>query len=327
MVYTNFPNGLTSFGVPLPGDFITQGNRYFVAPGTGSDGNTGTSIDAPFATLGRALEAATANQNDIVYLLAQSNTSADTTDYQTTTLDWNKDLVHLIGCGANPMIGQRARIAQDASATTLDNLMTVSADACIIANIGIFQGIASSTATSSIALTVSGERNHFINCQISGIGNSSMDDAGSRSLKVSGGENYFEKCYIGLDTVIRGTATTEVEISAGARNIFDDCIINSYTSLSTFKALTAGSPDRFVMLKNGCLLNAVQGITSAVAPTGAIASGSVNGSVLSFGTMVAGYANVTTADDSKTLHLSYSGSVAGSDILKGMGIARAVDVA
>jgi hypothetical protein len=96
-------------------------------------------------------------------------------------------------------------------------------------------------------------------------------------------------------------------------------MIDSYTTLSTFKAVTVGNSDRFVLFKN-CIFNAVQNITSAVAPTGAIASGSVNGSVLVMGGGVFGYADVTAANDSKTLMLTYSGL--GANVVD-QGVAKA----
>lgn len=327
MGLTNFPHGITSFGVPvLPlNGFATQGKTMFVKPSSGSDGNSGKSPDKAFKTLAKALSVADADKNDIVFLIAESNSASGTTDYQSTALDWNKDGVHLIGVNAGSMIGQRSRIAQTSTVLTIEDLFTVSADGCIIANIEIYQGVASSTATSPRAMVVSGMRNRIINCQISGNGDTagSTDTAGARSLAVTGAENTFQHCYIGLNTVIRATQTTELYVTTGGRNIFEDCMIDSYTSLSTFKAFTAGAPDRFVLFKD-CIFNAVQNITSAVAPTGAIASGSVNGSILVMGGGVFGYADVTTADDTKTLVLTH-GALAANII--DMGVAKGTDVA
>ena len=328
MGLTNFPNGITSFGVPvLPlGGMATQGNVWFVKPYSGSDGNSGKSPARAFKTLAQALSAATASQNDIVYLISESNTAASTFDYLSAALDWNKDMVHLIGVNAGPRIGSRAGLRNTTTVLTIEDLFTVSADNCLIANISIFQGdCTSSTATSPRAMVVSGERNMIVNCQISGNGSTddSMDNAGARSLAVTGAENTFSNCYIGLDTVLRSTQTTEIYLTTGARNIFENCIINSYTSLSTFKAVTVGASDRFVLFKD-CIMNAVQNITSAVAPTGAIDSGSVNGSVLVMGGGVFGYADVTTADDTKTLVLTHP-AVAANII--DMGVAKGTDVA
>lgn len=321
--------GLTKFDVLQANVFIggssllTQGKTWFVKPHSGSDGNLGNSPDRAFKTLAKALAMATANQNDVVYLFAESNTAANTTDYQATALDWNKDGVHLIGVGSGPLIGQRSRIAQLSSVKDIEDLVTISANNCLIANIEIFQGVTSSTATAARALVVSGERNHIVNCQISGNGDlgGSTDDAGARSLHVSGSENTFTHCYIGLDTVIRATQTSEVSITSAARTTFEDCVFQSYTSLSTFKAITATSIDRFVILKN-CILSAVQNITSAVAPTGAIANTTPNGNLIGLHSGVFGYADVTTSDDTKTLWLSH-----GATTVVDMGVGKATDVA
>lgn len=327
MSITHFPHGISSMGVPVIGSqaLMTQGNSFFVKPYSGSNSNDGQTPDTAVKTLAYALSLCTANQNDTVYMFAESNTGASTFEYLSSALTWNKDGVHLIGVNANPLVGIRSGIRNSLTATTIEDLFTVSAHNCLIANISVFQGDVTSTASAPRAMVVSGMRNRFFNCQISGNGDTggSMDVAGARSLAVTGAENIFQHCYIGLNTVIRGTQTTEVYVTTGARNIFEDCVIDSYTSLSTFKAFTAGAPDRFVMFKN-CVFNAVQNITSAVAPTGAIASGSVNGSILVMGGGVFGYADVTTADDSKTLMLTY-GALAANII--DMGVAKGTDIA
>src|ERR1700730_8504833 len=68
MAYTNFPNGLTSFGVPVigPGGSLPVGGNYwFVNSVGGSNGNPG-SFDAPFATLAYALSQGGLAAGDIV---------------------------------------------------------------------------------------------------------------------------------------------------------------------------------------------------------------------------------------------------------------------
>ena len=301
-----------------------QGNVFYVRPRTGTTGADGRSPMTAVKTLAAALALCTANQNDIVYLMAESNTAANTTDYQATALDWNKDGVHLIGVNAGGMIGSRSRIAQLSSVKTIEDMVTVSANNCYIANLEIFQGVATSTATSPRALVVSGQRNVIQNCQISGNGDTggSTDTAGARSLAVTGAENRFVGCYIGLDTVLRATQTAEVTIGNIARTIFEDCFFNTYTSLTTFKMVTYSAPDRFVLFKGG-LINAVLNITSAVAPTGALASAaSVNGQIILVNCPVVGFADVATADDARIL---VSGT--GNGTLVGLGLAGTVDVA
>ena len=307
--------------IPSPAT-VTQGNIFYVKPYSGNDNASGKTPDKALKTLARALAMATADQNDVVYLMAESNSAANTTDYQGVALDWNKDGVHIIGVGSAPMIGQRSRIAQLSSVKTIEDLFTVSADNCLIANIEVFHGVASGTQTAGRAMVVSGQRNRIVNCQISGIGDSSFDDSGARSLAVTGAENTFQHCYIGLDTIIRATAVAEVTIGDIARTIFEDCFFNTYTSLSTFKMVTYSAPDRFVLFKN-CVINAVQNITSAVAPTGALAAAtSVNGQILLVNSPVMGFADVTTADDSRVLVYG-----SGNGTLVGLGLSGTVDVA
>ena len=327
MSTTNFPYGLTSFGTPLPITQIgpTQGKYIFVKAGTGNDGNDGLSPQTAVKSLRTALGLATAGSNDVVFFMAESNTAANTTDYLSANLDWNKDMVHLIGVNGASMLGQRSRVAPLATVTAFANLFTVSGNGCLIQNIEFYQGqMATNPSAASTAVTVSGQRNHFVNCQISGIGHSDLDDAGSNSLTISGSENLFQKCYIGLDTVIRATSVTEVVISGtAARNIFEACQFETYTSGSTFKMVSiATGVDRFVKFLD-CEFVAVQNISSAVAPTGAIGITTMNGQVIMKNPYAYGFANITTADNAYVQVLGLNGLATGHLI----GIAQGVDAA
>jgi hypothetical protein len=313
MPLTNFPNGLSSFGVPVFGSGIPPftGKHIFVKPITGSDGNTGKDPAHAVATLTKAQALATANQNDCVLMIQESNTAASTTDYQSTALDWAKDGVHLIGIGAAPMIGSRVRIAQAAAVKTIEDLFTVSANNCVIANLEIYQGVASATATLERAMVVSGMRNKIFNCQISGIGDLSMDDAGSCSLAVTGAENHFISDYIGLDTVLRTTSVSEVNISTAAtRTIFDDCIINSYvaSAATTFKALTiaAGSYHSATWLRRCMLCSETNRTGATAAQTGAILH-SASGNVFMLDGGVFGYVDVSTLANAAIFMLAHYG--------------------
>lgn len=306
-------------GVPVSGPMILQtGKAIFVRPSTGLDGNTGASPSKAVKTLARALSKATANNGDVVYLIAESNTAGSTTDYQSVTLDWNKDGVHLIGINNGTQLNQRSRIAQLSSAAAVGSLVKLSANNCLIANLEIFQGVADTTDTAPIALEVTGQRNCLQNCTISGIGHVDLDVAGGMSLKVSGAENLFQHCYIGLDTILRATAVNEVSL-ANARNVLEHCTVASWTSSSTFKAVTVvqSTVGRSVTLDN-CLLTAVQNITSAVAPTGAIIHGSsVDGNTFFHHSAVYGYADTSTLADTRILISAVAGSVADIGLATG----------
>jgi hypothetical protein len=316
--FSNAPNGLTSFGIPVLGAGVmlpsTQGNVFHVKPYSGNDAYDGTSPDRAFKSLKYAHGKMTADQNDICLLYQESNTSASTTDYQATAFTWSKSACHLIGVAASPVIGSRARIAQLSTALTISDLVTLSANNCLFANLEIYQGVASAapaTTNTCRALVVSGMRNKIVNCQISGIGDLSMDLALSCSLAVTGAENHFINCYIGLDTVLRTTSVYEVNIStAGTRTIFDNCIINSYvaTASTTFKAITlaAGSYHTATWLRNCILCSETNRTGATAAQTGAILH-SAAGNVFMIGGGVFGYLNVSTVTNAAIFLLSYAG--------------------
>jgi hypothetical protein len=316
----------TNFNLLMAGIFGgTQGNIYYVRPVNGDDNSNGLTPATAFNTLRQALAACTAGQNDIVLFCAEGNASAATTDYLSANLDWNKDLTHLIGVNNGPMVGQRSRVSTLSTATAFANMFTVSGDACLIANMAFYQGqMATNPSAASTCVTVSGERNHFVNCQISGIGHSDLDDAGSNSLTVSGSENVFDDCYIGLDTVIRATSVTEVILSGtNTRNAFRNCHFETYTSGSTFKMVSiATGTDRFVKFLN-CDFVAVQNITSAAAPTGALGITTMNGQVIMKNPYVYGFAQITTADNAYVQVLGYNGLATDNLI----GIAQGVNAA
>lgn len=72
MPLTNFPQGVSSFGIPLigSGPILTTGSVFFVqstAPGA-SDSNAGTSADKPLATIAAAVAKCTANKGDVIFV-------------------------------------------------------------------------------------------------------------------------------------------------------------------------------------------------------------------------------------------------------------------
>jgi hypothetical protein len=69
MGLTNFPNGLTSFGVPVLPDAAHTGNVFFVRSTYGSNGNVG-SFESPFATIDYAIGMCTASNDDVIYVKA-----------------------------------------------------------------------------------------------------------------------------------------------------------------------------------------------------------------------------------------------------------------
>lgn len=249
MGLTNFPNGISSYGVPVLGGVAgipMTGNYWFVDPVNGLDGNPGNSPGPGYAlkTLYRAHQKAVSGNNDVVVLigngaasgtasLSLANAQAIDSTATAGTLNWTKNAVHLVGVCAPSMIAQRARIAPPTGTYTQatfgsGNFVVVTGSGCVFQNFSLFNGF-STGGTNQICWTDNGSRNAYFNVNFGGMGDAaSAADAGSRSLKIGSagsGENYFNHCVFGLDTVTRGTTNATLELAGGTpRNIFEDCM-------------------------------------------------------------------------------------------------------
>ena len=310
MSLTNFPNGITSFGVPVLGTIgglPFTGNYYFVDPVNGADGNEG-SVELPLKTLYGALAKCTAGNNDVVVLigdgtaagsarlstaLAQTITSSATAG----TLNWNKDATHLIGVCAPTAVAQRARIAPPTGTYTAatfnsDAFINVTASGCYFANISVFCGFSTGSA-SMIAWTDSGSRNAYSNVNVYGMADAaSAGGANARTLKLNGGgEHTFINCTLGGDTVARGAANATVELAGGtARNSFVDCVFPFQCSAGTPLGLTvaaASGMDRYALFKGCSFINNV-GSTSSTMSALATLAASAGGQVVIQGSMTVG---------------------------------------
>lgn len=71
---TAFPNGISSFGMPVIGSGAmippTTGSVFFVHSGTGSNGNNGKTPGKPLATIDYAVGLCTANKGDVIIVMA-----------------------------------------------------------------------------------------------------------------------------------------------------------------------------------------------------------------------------------------------------------------
>jgi hypothetical protein len=264
-------NSVQSGGVPVLG-MLTQGTSWFVRPGTGSDNNSGRSPQQALQTLATALSMAQANQNDVIYLMAESDTPGGTTDYQraTTGLLWNKDLVHLIGVNAGSKFSPRSRVALASTFASASPLITVSANGCLFKGVEFFAGVPSTAPLGCMLVT--GERNHFQGCHIAGFGHADMDIAGGYDISLAGAqENFFEDCIIGIDTITRSAQVnaniyTSVNGIKATRNIFRECEMRMYAGHATnpqFLRSPTGTVDRSLEFDDCLFLNAVgSGATS-----------------------------------------------------------------
>lgn len=199
-------------------------NVFIVDPQTGSDSNPGTTFERPLLTIAAAYALCTTNQNDVVLVVG-----GPTANSPAAAIDWAKNYTHLIGLSADlPGVGQRTRITGTSSVDS-SYIVDFQGAGCIVKNIQFFQG--NDAAADSGAVIVSGGRNHFVNCFFAGMGHATAAArAGSYSLKVTGDENTFERSTIGLATIVRSAANTELWLTGECnRNRFIDCEIVSWS--------------------------------------------------------------------------------------------------
>ena len=251
---SNFRNGLASYGIPVtPFSPYATGQRWFVKPSSGSNGNSGKSPDQAVATVNKALDLATANRGDVIYLIGEGNSADAASSRVSETLTWNKDLTHLVGVAAPTMVSQRARIAVTSGASAMSPMVDVTANGCIFSNLQFFHGQASASALINVRVT--GQRNVFEGVHFAGIGDATQSAAGAADLAIIGGaENVFRNCVIGLDTTNHDADATNLLFdTAATRNWFEDCLFQAYITAAGFASVTVADGtgiDRWQVFKN-----------------------------------------------------------------------------
>ena len=304
---TLFPNGVSSFGVPVLGGIMGipyTGNYWFVDPVNGLDGNQGSSPGQALQSLYRAVALAADGNNDVVVLIGNGQSSgtarlslaaaqAVTPAATTGVLNWNKNALHLIGVGAPSRVSQRARIAPPTGVYTAatfgsGNFVVVTGSGCMFSNVSLFHGF-STGGVSQICWTDNGQRNAYWNMDFGGMGDAaSAGDAGSRSVKIGlagTGENSFYSCNFGLDTVTRGAfANATLELAGGTpRNMFQNCsFLMDTTASNPLHILGTGASciDREQIFQDCSFLNSIKSGATTITEVGSLTSASPGGYIL-----------------------------------------------
>lgn len=289
-------SGLEVAGVPtmgIGGAPMFTGNWYFVDPAHGSDGNTGAA-DSPFATIYMGYAQCRDGYNDVVVLVGDGSTAgtarlslalAQSVDATATTgtLTWAKNACHLIGQTAPTAFAQRARIAPPsgtytASTFNANTFINVTASGCYFANVSVFVGF-STGSTTMVGWAEAGGRNYYYNVNIQGLADAaSAGSANARTLKITSGENTFDSCVLGTDTVTRSAANATVEFASGvARNTFRNCVLPFQTSASTPLGIltsAAASMDRWQLFDRCTFINNVQSTSTTMSGLSTLAASS-----------------------------------------------------
>jgi hypothetical protein len=121
---TNYPNGVTAYGMSVLGGGlpVTTGKTFFVHS-SGSVGNDGLSADAPLATIDQAVNKCTADKGDLILVMP-----GHTETLTSTSLTLDVAGITIIGLGAG-------RLRPTLTAATTAATVTVSADDITVKNL------------------------------------------------------------------------------------------------------------------------------------------------------------------------------------------------
>lgn len=245
---TSFADGLYQYGQMPVGTgglpFGPNSKPFFWDATYGSDSNEGTTPQRAKKTLTAAYNLTTSGNHDTVFAFPNG------ADDPAASLTWSNNNTHLIGLGPQLRgMGPRVRI-EGAADMDLTSLITVSGSGCVFSGIK-WINLADADVDQG-AMIVTGGRNQFYNCQISGMGHATpAARAGSYSLNISGEESYFHKCTIGLDTIPRGAANAEMIVASGATRLtFEECSFESASEETTKYMVSIAALDRWIKFIN-----------------------------------------------------------------------------
>lgn len=236
MGFTNFPNGVTSFGIPILGAqaLSMPGTSYFVDSVNGSDGNTGKEMGKAFSTIAKAYSACTSGNNDVIYVIGNGTQYAIA-----STLTWANTFTHMVGLTAPIPYGNRARLGMSANMTSI---LTITGQGNIFSNFQIQHG--RGTGTNLDNVIVNSNRNYFWNVGFAGPLHATEGAAAYNELTLGSGaqDNMFERCTFGQWSTVTA-ATTGYEIEFKGNNsvtTFKDCKIFTYSSSTSHILVAAG---------------------------------------------------------------------------------------
>ena len=275
MGLTNFPNGISSFGIPIYGGGgvpTTQGNVYFVNYSTGSNSGPGNSPNNPWKTIEYAYEQAVSGNDDVIILQGAA------THVLSAMLDVTKSRVHFIGLDGTTgrMYGQNAKVSLTATSGAT-NIATMR-------NLGVrnsftnIKFINSSTVTEGIyCVAEGGEYALYTSCEF--YKDTDLDQTGAAELAMNGDSSQFINCTFGslANAIVGSIIRPCVQLTAGIVDtakvtrdaLFDGCLFwrNAGATTNVFiNAANATDVERTMTLRGcGFINNGAAVATPAVA--------------------------------------------------------------
>lgn len=257
MSFTNYPNGVSSYGVPVTGQIPMVlgasgvGTIYFVDPTNGSDGNNGKSPSKAFATAEVAYAAA-ASGDTIALSTNSTHSIALGINHTKSRINW----VGLDFSGRQVQQGAKIQLAAgSASAYVLKNTGVRNS----FTNIKFIQ--AATAATALHVLEDGSEGSLYQNCSfVFGVVDN-LDLTTAHEVIAGSDSATFLNCTFGADTLLTSAARSvfHIDIVTASQefksNILENCnfIISSSSSTAAFIRTDAVTDLLFTNIFKNCL--------------------------------------------------------------------------
>lgn len=300
MSYTDYPNGVTSFGVPITGSIpmvlgaTGVGKIYFVDATNGSDGNSGLSADKALKTIAQAYSLA--SSGDTIAL------STNATHTLTAGIAWTKSRINMIGLDMPGRLVQQGAKVQLATAATTAYVIKVTGTRNSFTNIKFIQ--AATGATALHVAEMGGEGNLYQNCSFTFGVADNLDLTTATEVVCGEDSGTFVNCQFGQDTLVSSATSRTImtidQVTSGQEfksNIFKDCTWIGASSDADLQAISMAAAGDILFTNHFIRPSFIASISTGagtIACTKAVstANGTVNGTILISYPMVHGFSDI-----------------------------------
>ena len=277
-------------GLPVTIGGNGVGTYYFVDPTNGSDGNTGKTIKKAFASLDKAYDAVTSNNNDVIVLGTNATHTINGTSFSgTDSLTVSKSRVNILAADLP------GRIIQQGAKVTVSSSST---EAFVIKNTGTrnsFKGLkVIQNSTNAAALTAfqdGGEGTLLDHCSFTFGVADNLDQTDAYEILTGADSATYQYCTFGSDTLVTSAARTVMALDQVTTsqefksNLIKECYfqINSSTANANFVRVLATDGVKFTNIFDRCIMtNALVASSASIALDDAVDSiaGLVEGTLL-----------------------------------------------
>lgn len=280
MSFTNFPNGITSFGIPVLGGGgipATYGKVWFVDYDNGSDDNDGKSMETALKTIAYCVaNKVVSNRHDVVLLSAYSEHTLS------AMLNITVNRTHFVGLDARNGFGMGARTRISLTATTgATNIATMQNTGVGNTFTGIKFSNASTVAEGLYSVAEGGEYTVYDRCEF--YKSTDLDETAAAEVLNNGDSVQWLNCTFGsttnivADNKIRPNMLLTRETITGKvcrDNIISNCIFlvkAAGTEAVRIYGANATDVERMLLVKDSVFLSNALG---AATPAHAVGFGS-----------------------------------------------------